>query len=609
MVTSPPRALFAVSSLGLGHATRILAIIHDHLRCGWEATIISSGNALTLMHRELGDRDNVTFMEMADYPALERGSGWRLYWYLGIDLLQTWRLIQWEHKQVEKIAANYDVIYSDGRYGFYSEATPSFIVTHQIAFMPPRLLRFMFRLTSPLNLIGLRKFDSIIIPDFPDPENSLSTKLSHTHHLQNDKHCFIGLLSSYEKIEVEQDIDYLFVISGYLVEHKESFIGQLLHQSLKLPGKKVFVLGQQDLSHVPVEFRNREDLELLPMVHGQARQNLFNRARRVVSRSGYTTIMDLVEHDKPGILFPTPNQTEQEYLATNLKRRNLFTVQDQQQVVNLGAAAAACEKVTPFSPPWRTHHSLEILRKKVEPFMQKRFFSIVVPAHNEEFELETTLHCLLNQVYPAERYEIIVVENGSTDNTFPIACKMEKLAAEQGHPIRLLQSKKGVSAAKNTGLSGLSPASDWVVFCDADTQLEPHFLHQLNTRLNRSGEEPAVGTCSIRPVPEAGFYAKRWFEFYDFMHRITKTSYSLQIAKSDVARRVRFDNTLELGEDLLFIQQCRKFGSFFFLDTDQVSTSTRRFRSVGYLRLSLYWTFGALVPHKLKQTWNYHVIR
>lgn len=246
---------------------------------------------------------------------------------------------------------------------------------------------------------------------------------------------------------------------------------------------------------MPEQFRNREGLELLPMVHGQARQNLFNRARRVVSRSGYTTIMDLVEHDKPGILFPTPNQTEQEYLATNLKRRNLFAVQDQ-QVVNL-VAAAACEKETPFSPPWRTQHSLEILRKKVEPFMQKRFFSIVVPAHNEEFELETTLHCLLNQVYPAERYEIIVVENGSTDNTFPIACKIEKQAEQQERLIRLLQSKKGVSAAKNKGLSGLSAASDWVVFCDADTQLGPHFLHHLNTRLNRSGDGPAVGTCSI----------------------------------------------------------------------------------------------------------------
>ena len=44
----------------------------------------------------------------------------------------------------------------------------------------------------------------------------------------------------------------------------------------------------------------------------------------IISRSGYTTIMDLVKLQQPAILIPTPGQTEQEYLATYLLQQRMF---------------------------------------------------------------------------------------------------------------------------------------------------------------------------------------------------------------------------------------------------------------------------------------------
>jgi hypothetical protein len=50
-------------------------------------------------------------------------------------------------------------------------------------------------------------------------------------------------LSSYDKIKDKiKDIDYYFIISGYLEEHKYSFINELIEEAKKLDGKKVFVL-------------------------------------------------------------------------------------------------------------------------------------------------------------------------------------------------------------------------------------------------------------------------------------------------------------------------------------------------------------------------------
>ena len=603
-----PRALFAISSLGLGHATRTLVVIREYLRRGYAITVVSAGNTLSFLRLELAGESVVEFEEMPDYPPLERGTGWRLYGYLAIDLLETWRLIAREHRKVGAMAGEYDFIFSDGRYGFHSRWTPSFILSHQIAFLPPKGLREVSWLTEHINVAALRKFDCLFIPDYPYPRANLAGNLAHSHNLHRCPHGHIGVLSSYPALGLAQDIDYLFVISGYLLEHKDSFVRTLLEQAVRLPGRKAFILGNADTDPALYESFRRGDLEIHPVASGALRQELFSRARCIVSRAGYTTIMDLVEHGKRALLIPTPNQTEQEYLAYYLDSLGHFVQRDQGEP-RLVAALEDCARTRPFEPPWRTGESLRRLTERIEPFLHKNFMSIVVPAHNEEKELASTLRALLEQRYPADRMEIIVVENGSTDATAQLARSIANEPAAAGR-LRVLQSERGVSRAKNAGLRAVSPHSDWVVFCDADTRLGPHFLHHLNTWLNRHGEEGlSVGTTAVRPQPAHRLYARAWFLLYDGIHRLTRSSYAIQIARTPIARGVGFRERLQFAEDLEFIHECRRYGRFFFLPTDQVGTSTRRFEARGYLRQGLRWMIEALMPLRLKLERAYDVVR
>ncbi len=334
------RALFAVSSLGLGHATRTLVVIREYLRRGYAITVVSAGNALSFLRLELAGEPGVEFREMTDYPPLERGTGWRLYWYLFIDLLETWRLIRSEHREVQAIAADYDFIFSDGKYGFHSRWTPSFILSHQIAFVPPKGLRETSWLTESINVAALRKFDMLFIPDYFGPSLNLAGHLAHSRALHRCPHRYIGILSSYRHLDLEQDIDCLFVISGYLIEHKESFVRDLLEQAGSLPGKKVFVLGNAGGDESAYDRYRRDDLQIYAVASGDLRQELFNRARMIVSRAGYTTVMDLVEHDKRALLIPTPNQTEQEYLASYLGSQHYYVARTQQAGLDLGTGLA-----------------------------------------------------------------------------------------------------------------------------------------------------------------------------------------------------------------------------------------------------------------------------
>lgn len=598
-------ALFAISSLGLGHATRSLVLIEELLAMGLRVTILSSGTALSFLRSEMAAEPRVSFLEMEDYPALERGSGLWMYLYLAIDLCRTWLLIRRERKYLKDLRGQFELVISDGRYGFYSNTIPSFILTHQIAFMPPKKLRWLFFLTAKLNLIALRRFDKILIPDFPTAPN-LSGALSHTPLLARHRHSYLGILSSYRSRADDDCIDYLFIISGYLIEHKDGFINSLVQEAKKLPGKKVFILGQKNCSSYSAV--SDPDTRIYAMAEKELRQQLFARAKTVIARAGYSTVMDLVEHGKRAVLIPTPNQTEQEYLASYLGKENYFATTRQGRKLDLEHALARAKRTRPFFLPWKTATSRTRFRKSLVTHLKNRFFSIIVPAHNEEREIVETLDYLLSQHYPHHLYEIIVVENGSTDATYSLVQEKIKKSAPTAK-ISLYQSKKGVSLAKNHGLSKSSETSDWVIFCDADTKLGPFFLKQLNLHLQRLGQGVTIGTSQIGPHGDRHPAAGIWFSLYNIMHRLTATSYSLQLAKTEVARTIRFKEDLELAEDLEFIKGCRQYGSFFFIRTDQVTTSTRRFRSQGYLRLSLRWIAGALVPMRLKRRLRYDAIR
>jgi glycosyltransferase involved in cell wall biosynthesis len=95
--------------------------------------------------------------------------------------------------------------------------------------------------------------------------------------------------------------------------------------------------------------------------------------------------------------------------------------------------------------------------------------SVVVPVYNGAETISACLESLLTQDYPAEAYEIIVVENGSNDNTTQVVEK---------YPVRLYHSdKRGPSPARNYGIA--RSEADIVAFTDADCIADPKWLQKL----------------------------------------------------------------------------------------------------------------------------------
>jgi GT2 family glycosyltransferase len=104
--------------------------------------------------------------------------------------------------------------------------------------------------------------------------------------------------------------------------------------------------------------------------------------------------------------------------------------------------------------------------------------SFVIPVYNVENTVGETLKTVLDQDWPADRMEVIVVDNGSTDKTVDVIGRF---------PVELVfDTKRGRSAPRNRGVSAASPDSSLIASVDADVELPRDFLRSLTSAMERN---------------------------------------------------------------------------------------------------------------------------
>jgi uncharacterized protein (TIGR00661 family) len=320
---SSKTVLYSILNWGLGHATRSIPIIRALLDRGYKVVIISTGRSLSLLRREFG---SCVFVDLPDYNVRYSRHGWLLIPHLLLQMPAVFIRLHREHGEAERLAILHkaDLIVSDNRYGCYSKQIPSYLITHQLRFQLPKWLEWSAWISEWFNRFYFRHYRNVLVPDENRTPN-LSGDLSHRGRITNHpKLRFVGPLSSLNSVgtAVKEDIDVLFLISGP-EPHRTMLEDLIMTQIEDLPGKKVIVLGKPEASGDPHPW-NRDDLKIHPHLVRECLADFMRRARLVVSRAGYSTVMELMAAGRKAVLIPTPGQTEQEYLAEHLMETGLF---------------------------------------------------------------------------------------------------------------------------------------------------------------------------------------------------------------------------------------------------------------------------------------------
>jgi len=288
----------------LGHATRCIPIINALIEHNYEPIIASDGVSLKLLKKEF---TQIQAIELPSYNISYSKKAGKFKLKMIKKTPQLLKTIRKEKKAVEAIVENEQIsgIISDNRFGVRHKDVPSVYITHQLRVLSGYTTWFSSKLHQQI----ISKFDECWIPDHLGTHN-LSGNLG---HIENSKIVlkYLGPLSRFEKVNVEKKHDLLVLLSG--PEPQRTFLEEKLLSELNgFKGKVVFIRGKIENEQTVTENTNTT---IYNFMTSQALEKVINESGLILSRSGYTTIMDLAKLEKKAFFIPTPGQTEQEYLA------------------------------------------------------------------------------------------------------------------------------------------------------------------------------------------------------------------------------------------------------------------------------------------------------
>jgi len=314
------RVLVAPLDWGLGHATRCIPIIYELLSLQIEVIIAADGAIKNLLKKEFPD---VVFTQLKGYEI--RYSSTMRGFAVGI-LLQFPKLLRAvynEHWQLKKIIEKYkiDAVISDNRLGLYHATIPCIYITHQLQ------IKTHYRLTDwlaqQLHYFFINKYAACWVPDNA-AANNLAGTLSHPVKMPATTVEYLGPLSRFKKITCQKKYDLLLLLSGPEPQ-RSLFENKLLAAINAYPGSVLVVRGLPGITaNEETALPATGKITVVDHLPATALNKAIQEAKLIICRSGYTTIMDLVQLQQKAILVPTPGQTEQEYLARYLQAKQLF---------------------------------------------------------------------------------------------------------------------------------------------------------------------------------------------------------------------------------------------------------------------------------------------
>jgi len=299
------RILVAPLDWGLGHATRCVPIIKALITHGAVPVIGADKGPLALLRAEFPQLEHVRIPGIV----VRYGKGPSQTWAMAKQFPAMLRSVREEQLLFDRLRKDLrlDAVISDQRFGIRAGELPSVLITHQIFPFSPMGQAILRR----INRGQIDRFDRCWIPDMPKIPG-LAGELSHGHHVPGHAR-YLGPVSRFGDGDVpasSESYRVVAVISGPEPQ-RTIFEQEVIKQLRAVDGRHLVVSGTPGQQ----EERREGNIRTVPHLGAEALRNALLGAEFIVSRSGYTTLMDLHALGRSALLVPTPGQPEQEYLA------------------------------------------------------------------------------------------------------------------------------------------------------------------------------------------------------------------------------------------------------------------------------------------------------
>ncbi|OFY63329.1 MAG: hypothetical protein A2V64_07225 [Bacteroidetes bacterium RBG_13_43_22] len=315
---------------GLGHAGRMIALAEKLKETGNNIFIGAGKEHLSFIRKELPG------LIYIDFPGYKPGYSGFLPQYLKLlaDIPVLIHHITREHRQLQKIITenDIDIVISDNRFGLWNRKITSVYVTHMLRIPFPAPFSFLEFIGIFLHRAIIKRYSLCFIPDLPGDLN-ISGRLSHDLKLPGNVR-YIGLLSRFSRIKATSGENPVNVRHNTVMlsgpEPQKGILKQKLSDIFRDKEPMTIFLGGKPEG---TEHKSGTDniiwYDHLPAL---AMKEVIMSSETIITRSGYTSVMELIDLGCSAILIPTPGQTEQEYLAQSLAGKGWFSAIRQKEL-------------------------------------------------------------------------------------------------------------------------------------------------------------------------------------------------------------------------------------------------------------------------------------
>ena len=292
---------------GLGHAARMIPLAEKLRDLNYNIIFGAGEKHLAFLQNEV---PGLTYINFPGFrPVYSRFLPQYIVLLFEIPVL-IYHIIS-EHFRLKKIIRDYSIstVISDNRFGLWNKKIRTVYITHQPLIPFPRVFSFLEFTGTYLHMKIIRKYTFCFIPDLPGDLN-LTGRLSHGFKLPENTR-FTGILSRFFGLPASTDSPssdpgYITVIlSG--PEPQRGILEKKLTSILKKKDHPVVILGgRPGKQTVMTSYGNITRYDHL---HRQAMKEVISGSGTIISRAGYTTIMELISLGRSAIIIPTPGQT------------------------------------------------------------------------------------------------------------------------------------------------------------------------------------------------------------------------------------------------------------------------------------------------------------
>ena len=316
--STKPAVLIAMLDWGMGHTTRSSTIIKHLIELNFNVIVCCNSVQKSILVTEF---PFIEYHSLKGYGLSYGSSGWGTRLKLILQVPKILIRINQENRWLRQFIREKKpvLIISDNRYGFFSKKIPSILITHQLC-IQTGMGHITNKLIGYINIRFMNRFSRCWVPDSETALNAGGI-LSHPQIKPSTPVQYLGCLSRFDSCSnlTKTFPDILIILSG--PEPQRTILeNKVLEQVQSINCQVTLVRG---LPGTNVQLAVPAHVTVHNYLPTRSLNELLCSAQFVISRSGYTSIMDYLKLGVSSILIPTPGQAEQEYLANHLSQQGL----------------------------------------------------------------------------------------------------------------------------------------------------------------------------------------------------------------------------------------------------------------------------------------------